>query len=242
MLVILQPTRVTLRSLVTPLLTSLQQNFFKKLRQYLLPRIQQVLQEEMIPRPGHPGCRTVPRDAALDDDACKFVFLKKDTIYHHKLSRFHFTTYDVRRGTDIINPGTSRCNIMLLVSNADATDSSTTEHHFLYARVLGVYHANVVYTGPGMRDYEARRLDFLWVRWYEIVDPASSGWYKSRLDSVRFPALNGDNAFGFVDPKDVLRGCHIIPNFAKGKRHVDGVGISHCAKDSKDYNCYYIGR
>jgi hypothetical protein len=54
--------------------------------------------------------------------------------------------------------------------------------------------------------------------------------------------MNGEDAFGFVDPKDVLRGCHIMPNFAKGKRHPDGVGISCCAKDNKDYNRYYVGR
>jgi hypothetical protein len=67
----------------------------------------------------------------------------------------------VRRGTDIINPGTSHCNIMLLADNADAADGSSNLHHILYARVLGVYHANVIYTGSGMRDYEARRLNFL---------------------------------------------------------------------------------
>lgn len=178
----------------------------------------------------------------LNNDACNFVFLKKDRIYHHKLSRFHFTTYDVRRGTDIINPGTSHCNIMLLADNVDCKDGFSSSHHFLYARVLGVYHANVIYTGPGMRDYETRRLDFLWVRWYEIVDPKSSGWSTSTLDSVCFPPLHGDDAFGFVDPKDVLRGCHIMPNFAKGKRQADGIGISRCAKDSQDYNRYYIGR
>jgi len=37
--------------------------------------------------------------------------------------------------------------------------------------------------------------------------------------------MSGDGAFGFIDPKDVLRGCHIIPNFAKGKQQADGVGI-----------------
>lgn len=169
-------------------------------------------------------------------DTCKFVLLKNDRIYQHKLSRFHFTTYDVRRGTDIVNPNTARCNVMLLVENADA------EHHFLYARVLGVYHANVVYTGPGMLDYEARRLEFLWVRWYEVIDPATSGWSKLKLDSVRFPLMNSEDAFGFVDPKDVLRGCHIMPNFAKGKRHADGAGISRCAKDAHDYFQYYVGR
>jgi len=53
--------------------------------------------------------------------------------------------------------------------------------------------------------------------------------------------MSGDGAFGFIDPKDVLRGCHIIPNFAKGKQQADGVGISHCAKDVRDYNQYYVG-
>jgi hypothetical protein len=131
---------------------------------------------------------------------------------------------------------------MLIADSADSTEGSLTAHHFLYARVLGIYHADVVYTGPGMCDYEARRLDFLWVRWYEIIDPASSGWNKSKLDSVRFLPLNGENTFGFVDPKDVLRGCHLMPNFAAGKRHADEIGISRCAKDGKDYKSYYVGR
>jgi hypothetical protein len=150
-------------------LTSLLQNFFTKLREHLLPRIQEVLRREAASRPGHRGLGTAFFDTGgaptLDGNACRFVFLNKDRVYHHKLSRFHFTTYDVRRGTDIINPGTPHCNIMLLADNADAAGNSSTEHHFLYARVLGVYHANVVYTGPGMRDHAARRLDFLWVRW-----------------------------------------------------------------------------
>jgi hypothetical protein len=226
---------------------TLLQNFFPKLKAHLLPRIREALQREAasesLPEHSRLGiaCNTggtVP----FDGDVANFVFLKKDRIYHHKLSRFHFTTYDVRRGTDIINPGTSRCNIMLLTDNKDIIDGSANPHHFLYARVLGVYHANVIYTGPGMRDYKGRRLDFLWVRWYEVVNPASSGWHSSRLDSLHFLPMNADDAFGFVDPKDVLRGCHIMPNFAKGKRHTDGVGVSRSAKDSKDYSRYYVGR
>ena len=181
-------------------------------------------------------------DSGGNPEACNFLFLKKDRIYHHKLIRLHFTMYDVRRGTDIINPGTSRCNVMLLADNTGTTDGLSTPHHFLYARVLGVYHANIIYTGPGMRDYEARRLDFLWVRWYELVDAGSSGWSSSTLDCLRFPPMNKEGAFGFVDLKNVIRGCHLMPNFAKGKRQADGVGISRCAKDGKDYNCYYAGQ
>jgi len=82
----------------------------------------------------------------------------------------------------------------------------------------------------------------LWVRWYEVVDPATSGWNNSKLDSIRFPLMNSEDAFGFVDLKDVLRSCHIMPNFAKGNRHADRVGISRCAQDAKDYCQYYVGR
>jgi hypothetical protein len=204
----------------------------------MLPRIRELLRQQ-DEQSGLGALSESDAPGPISDENGRFVFLKNDRIYKHKLSRFHFTTYDVRRGTDIINPGTSRCNVMLIADNADNTSSS---HPFLYARVIGVYHANIIYTGPGMRDYEARRIDFLWVRWYEVIDPASSGWSTSKLDSVRFPPLNGEDAFGFVDPRDVLRGSHIIPTFAKGRRHADGTGISRCAQDGQDYHRYYVGR
>ena len=169
------------------------------------------------------------------------MFLNHESIYQHKVIRFNFTTYDIRRGTDIVKPGGSRCNVMLL---ADLTDGSSPSdfHPFLYARVLGAYHANVIYTGPGMLDYTARRFNFLWVRWYQVVDPGSSGWNKSTLDTVRFPPMHEDNSFGFVDPDDVMRGCHILPAFANGKREGANVDVSRCAKDTKDYLLYYVGR
>jgi len=214
------------------------------LKEHLLPRIQAALHQEAELRPDQSGIRTTSNNeySHFDGNGRDFVLLNKDLIYHHNLIRFHFTTYDVRRGTDIINPGTSRCNIMLLADQVDGVTDPPNLHRFLYARVLGAYHANVTYTGPGMRDYEPRRFDFLWVRWFEVVNPASSGWEASKLDSVRFPPLCEEASLGFVDPKDVLRGCHIIPAFAKGRRHRNGVGVSRCAKDGNDYTLYYVGR
>jgi hypothetical protein len=196
------------------------QNFSSKLRVHLFPCILEVLRQEAMSHLGYLAFGTVFSDVGdipTNSNACKFVFLKNDRIYHHRLCRFHFTTYDVRRSSDTINPSTTRCNIMLLADNADVADGSSTGHCFLYARVLGVYHANIVYTGPCMHDYQARRLDFLWVRWYKVVDSDTAGWSSLRLDSVRFPPINGEDAFGFVDLKDVLCTCHIVPNFAKGK-------------------------
>ena len=105
-----------------------------------------------------------------------------------------------------------------------------------------MYHANIIYVGPGVHDYQPQRFDFLWVRWFSVVDPASSGWNSLTLDAVSFPPMNRDDSFGFVDPQDVLRGCHILPAFAKGKQHADGVSISRSAKDGRDYKLYYVGR
>jgi hypothetical protein len=78
-------------------------------------------------------------------------------------SSFGFTTYDMRHGTDIVNMGTSRCNVMLLADHADGSADALTSHHFLYAHVLGAYHVNVIYAGPEIQDYKARRFNFLWV-------------------------------------------------------------------------------
>ena len=70
-------------------------------------------------------------------------------------------TYDVQHRNDIINPGTSHCNVMLLAD--DAEGSPISSNHFLYAWVLGGYHANVIYTGPGMCDFEVHHFNFFFV-------------------------------------------------------------------------------
>lgn len=211
------------------------------MRAHLLPRIQAVLEGEAKICPElSTAVNLFP--ASLDDTTCNFVFFKRESLYQHKIIRVNYTTYDMRRGTDIVKPEGPRCNIMLLANHTDGSDSSKL-YHFLYARVLGVYHADVIYTGPGMQNFEARSFQMLWVRWYEVVDsdPGSSGWDSSTLDMLRFPPLHQDNSFGFVDPEVVLRGCHILPAFDKGKRE-STVNVSRSAKDNKDYLLYYVGR
>lgn len=207
------------------------------LKAHLLPRIQKVLQQEA-------ELESIPHTVFQTTSTGDFVILKEDCLYVHKLLRFHFTAYNVRHRTDIINTGTSRCNIMLLADGAHDLGmiSTSAAHHFLYARVIGAYHANVIYIGPGMCYYQPRRFNFLWVQWYKVVNPVSSGWTSLALDMISFPPMNRDDSFVFVDPKDVLHRCHILPAFAKGKQHANGVGISRSAKDGKDYKMYYVGR
>ena len=164
-----------------------------------------------------------------------YILFKNDVIYKHQLVQFNYTTYDVRRGQDVINPNTSHHNVMVLAQPDDSRGP------FWYARVLGIYHANIFYTGPGMLDYRPRRMEFLWVRWYSNSG-ATHSWDACQLDRVQFPPVAQENAFEFIDPQAVLRACHIIPAFSAGKRHADGIGLSRCAKDSQDWNSYYVMR
>lgn len=173
------------------------------------------------------------------------VLFKHDRIYHHNLLRINYTAYDVRRSQDVVNASTSHHNIMMLADPGDSDSdnvASDCNHPFKYARVLGIYHANVIYVGHGMVDYQPRRMEFLWVRWYKTSGVTRNGWKDNKLDWINFPPINKDDSFGFVDPSEVLRSCHIIPRFRAGKRHADGTGLSHCAQDSDDWVQYYVNR
>ena len=82
------------------------------------------------------------------------VLFKGNRIYRHRLLRINYTTYDLQRDFDSINPRTNHRDIMLL------SDSDDNAHPFSYARVLGIFHANIIYTGPGSRDFQSRRIEF----------------------------------------------------------------------------------
>lgn len=118
--------------------------------------------------------------------------------------------------------------------------NSLQDSAYRYAKVLGTYHANVILVGQGMVDYNAIHIEFLWAQWYKQVDSAHTGWAAQKLDHLWFPPMANDDSFGFLDPADVLHGCHILPVFAKGRVHSDGKGMSFHAKDANDWTEYYV--
>jgi len=73
-----------------------------------------------------------------------------------------------------------------------------------------------------MIDYNPRRFDFLWVRWYDLENTlpqckraaSKLGVCSYRLDQLVFPPLDEEDSIGFLDPEDVLCASHIIPAFA----------------------------
>jgi hypothetical protein len=213
------------------------QDFWMKLKRHLLSRIK-ATQTDLDPSSsiytgnGLPGV-----DVKADLDK---LFFKKDRMYKHNIMRINYTTYDVRRAQDTINPNTDHRDILLL----SAEDNDAPIHQYAYARVLGIYHVNVVYAGSGATGYRAQRMEFLWVRWFANIadEPVQRSWVGRQLDCLEFLPVNQENAFGFVDPASVLRGGHLMPRFAAGRQHVGGKGISVCARDSEDWCQYYVGR
>lgn len=215
---------------------TIHQNFLPDLKEHLLPRLKDILKKEALTR------ETISvesySDLLKDNSAhTSQLFFKQDRLYKHRIFKINYTTYDVRRAQDVINPNTSHMDIMVLNGISDESGEEQPQR-FLYARVIRIYHCNVVFTGPGSLDYQPRRMEFLWVRWFQPSSPV--GWGSRRLECVTFYPVEHEHAFGFLDPNDVLRSCHILPRQALGKS--EHLGLSNLAKDNDDWKYYYVNR
>lgn len=169
------------------------------------------------------------------------IVFKFNRLYFHNTMRINYTTYDIRRAQDTININSARRDIMVLSKsdNMDGADDAD-DSPFIYARILGIFHVNAIQIGTATPDYTPQRFDLLWVRWFKKITTGS--WKKHKLECISFPPMANDCSFGFLDPNDVVRACHIVPAFSSGVRHPDSQGLSLCARDSADFCQYYVGR
>ncbi|KAK7014172.1 hypothetical protein R3P38DRAFT_3322137 [Favolaschia claudopus] len=123
------------------------------------------------------------------------VTILQDRIYAHSVMQINYTTYDMGRDQDTINPRTNS-NIMVL-SHEDEQDSINA-HLYWYARVIGIFHAEICHVGPNSKTSRTQWMEFLWA---------------CRLHRVGFIDFDDGGAFGFLDPSEVIRAAHIIPEF-----------------------------
>jgi hypothetical protein len=135
------------------------------------------------------------------------------TIFRHCTARVNYTTYDIRRDYDTINPRTHP--FVMMASPEVKTNQSA--HPFWYAQVLGVFHAEVQHTGAQSKSLAWRVMDFLWVQWLGIDPESSFGHRQAKLPKLGFVPEADELAFGFLDPALVIRGCHLIPAFREGR-------------------------
>ncbi len=170
------------------------------------------------------------------------VILVNNRIYRHKVVRINYTTYDVRRSQDSLNPRT-HADVMV---TAHEEQDDRNSHPYWYARIVGVFHADVLHVGPLSKTAEPQRMEFLWVRWLgrDMDEPA--GFRKKRLSRLGFVSDSDDDPgaipFGFLDPGQIIRGVHLIPAFAHGKTsELLGPSMVRPSSDGdEDWVYYYI--
>jgi hypothetical protein len=147
----------------------------------------------------------------LTDEDCIRVCIVGNRIFSVKTFQVNYTTYDVRREQDTINP---RTHPFVMVKTGEKAKNS---HPFWYAQVLGVHHASVFDASTESMVRSPQRMEFLWVRWLGVDPDHRSGSRHARLPKMGFVPHDDPDAFGFLDPSCVIRGCHLIPAFADGK-------------------------
>ncbi|KXN90922.1 hypothetical protein AN958_03356 [Leucoagaricus sp. SymC.cos] len=160
-------------------------------------------------------------------------------IYQHKYLHINYTSYDIQRAQDSVNPRTHSDIMVLAGSNADSSDPSAGDDHpYLYAHVLGIFYAEVQWhkIAGNCQEIVTRSMDFLWVCWF-VCDTS----YPCNLGHKWLPCLEftTDGAFGFLDPEAILRSCHLIPAYAHG--HVSWLGSSmiYPSNDHHDWRYHY---
>jgi hypothetical protein len=89
---------------------------------------------------------------------------------------------------------------------------------YWYACVIGIFHAVVLSSHPGVKTKSRSQMEFLWVRW-SGVEPGRyhHGFHLAQLPKIGFVESSDDYAFTFLDPGQVIRGAHITPAFFEGR-------------------------
>ncbi|KAF8599346.1 hypothetical protein BDV93DRAFT_449512, partial [Ceratobasidium sp. AG-I] len=168
------------------------------------------------------------------------LYIERDRMYSHNTIHINYTTYDILRQQEVLNPKTSKRFIML---PTEYMHDSGASHPFLYAKVLGIYHAKVVYRGSS-----PRRMEFIHVRWlyYDYEQPGGGETY--RLDRLGYEACRTDqdvlDLFDFVDPADIIRASHLIPDFCSGTSSnlLSGPSLATDDQENGDWNHFYVNR
>jgi len=142
------------------------------------------------------------------------VRIAGERIYRCKTIQINYTTYDIRRDRDTIN---IRLYPDIMVNSPERGPNAQP---FWYARVIGIFHAIVSLTHPGLEAMARSQcqMDFLWVRWFGM-EPGRycHGFRIGRLPKIGFVESTDEYAFTFLDPTQAIRGAHLIPTFAEGR-------------------------
>lgn len=115
--------------------------------------------------------------------------------------RVNYTTYDVRRAQDSLNPRNHADMVVLALEEGEA---------YWYARIVGIFHADVLHTGPFSKSTSPQRMEFLWVRWLRHDVDYRCVFKEKCLPRVGFVPMDHSDLFGFLDPQIVIGAAHLM--------------------------------
>ena len=103
-----------------------------------------------------------------------------------------------------------------------------------------IFHAMVMQTGPKSTSRGSKKIEFLFVWWFSLDNNEMGGWKTKKLHQIGF--VEGDTAFGFVDPADVIRAVRLIPQFSEGhtKDLLSPSSTWSVLEKDKDWVHYYV--
>lgn len=142
----------------------------------------------------------------------------------------------MRRAYDTLNVRSA--DVMVVLEEDIAEEGNQLVDPYGYAHLLAIGHAMVKYIGPNKEEAgeygngQWHRVDLLRVRWYDHDPEQRMSWESRRLPSLSIVPAEEEGAYGFLDPADVVRGCHIIPAF----RYGEGSGFEVEDPESNDDN------
>ncbi|KIL62599.1 hypothetical protein M378DRAFT_12683 [Amanita muscaria Koide BX008] len=172
--------------------------FIPKLQDHILGR----LMERQFTGDDHPDFTDTDRNT---------VRIAGNKLYIGHECRVNYTTYDIRRQSDVVNP---HSHPDVITYSAETGDNAA---QYWYARVIGIFHAMVSSSHVNVSNHSFQRIEILWVRWYGAEPGYRHGFRQGRMPKVGFVTHTDEDAFGFLDPNCVIRGCHMIPAFAEGR-------------------------
>ena len=164
------------------------------------------------------------------------ISILNNQIYHHKVLRVNYTTYDMHCAQDSLNPWTHG-NIMVLSHKEDQECASLLVHtHCGYLPCHG--HTEDCW----FKVVQSKKMEFLFVQWFGLDTEELGGWKAKRLHQIGFLDSDDPSAFCFLDPADMVHAMHLIPRFLFGwTGDLLGHSIAQSLLDQdEDWVRYYV--
>ncbi|KAI6160827.1 hypothetical protein EDD17DRAFT_1828057, partial [Pisolithus thermaeus] len=108
-------------------------------------------------------------------------------------------------------------------------------HPYWYARIISIFHVDVQYQGPELHKHTPEHINFLWAN-------MKTGWAVHHLPCIGFYPQGEPEAFGFINPEQVVHAAHLIPAFHFGYTTAllpPSIAHHKCDND-EDWDWYYV--